>query len=63
MADGGGLFLRVLPTGYTSRMLVYGFNGKRQKLALSNAADVSLAKAREAPPRSTPASPPAPTRV
>lgn len=48
MADGGGLFLRVLPTGYKSWMLVYGFNGKRQKLALGNAADVSLAKAREA---------------
>jgi hypothetical protein len=47
MADGGGLFLRVLPTGYKSWLLVYGFDGKRQKLPLGNAADVSLAKARE----------------
>lgn len=48
IADGGGLFLRILPTGHKSWMLVYGFNGKRRKLALGNAADVSLAKAREA---------------
>ncbi|MDO9405506.1 MAG: tyrosine-type recombinase/integrase [Polaromonas sp.] len=47
VADGGGLFLRVLPTGYKSWLLVYGFNGKRQKLALGSTIDVSLARARE----------------
>jgi Arm DNA-binding domain/Phage integrase family len=47
IADGGGLFLRVLPTGFKSWLLVYGIHGKRRKLTLGNARDVSLAKARE----------------
>lgn len=47
IADGGGLFLRVLPTGFKSWLLVYGIDGKRRKLTLGNARDVSLAKARE----------------
>ncbi|MGH8787736.1 MAG: tyrosine-type recombinase/integrase [Cupriavidus necator] len=47
IADGGGLFLRVLPTGFKSWLLVYSFDGKRNKLALGSATDVSLAAARE----------------
>ncbi|WP_137891140.1 site-specific integrase [Ramlibacter sp. 2FC] len=47
IADGGGLFLRVLPTGFKSWLLVYSFDGKRSKLALGSATDVSLAAARE----------------
>lgn len=47
IADGGGLFLRVLPTGFKSWLLVYSFVGKRSKLALGSATDVSLAVARD----------------
>jgi hypothetical protein len=47
IADGGGLFLRVLPTGFKSWLLVYSFDGKRSKLALGSATDVSLAVARD----------------
>jgi len=47
IADGGGLFLRVLPTGFKSWLLVYSFHGKRSKLALGSATDVSLAVARD----------------
>lgn len=47
IADGGGLFLRVLPTGFKSWLLVYSFGGKRSKLAIGNAADVPLAAARD----------------
>ena len=47
IADGGGLFLRVLPTGFKSWLLVYGVNGKRKKLTLGSASDLTLAKARE----------------
>ena len=48
VADGGGLYLRVLPTGFRSWLLVYSFDGARRKLALGSAADVSLAGARSA---------------
>ena len=47
IADGGGLFLRVLPTGFKSWLLVYSFDGKRSKLALGSATDVSLVVARD----------------
>lgn len=47
IADGGGLFLRVLPTGFKSWLLVYSFGGKRSKLAIGSATDVSLAVARD----------------
>jgi integrase len=47
IADGGGLFLRILPTGFKSWLLVYSFDEKRSKLALGSATDVSLAVARD----------------
>jgi len=51
IADGGGLFLRVRPTGQRAWMFIYSFGGERRKLSLGNAADVSLAGAREAAAR------------
>ncbi len=48
LADGGGLYLRLLPTGFRSWLLVYSFGGGRRKLALGSASDVSLADARAA---------------
>ena len=37
VADGGGLYLRVLPTGFRSWLLIYSFDGARRKLALGGA--------------------------
>lgn len=51
IADGGGLFLRLRPTGSRTWMLVYVFNGSRRKLVLGSAEDISLAEAREAAAR------------
>ena len=51
IADGGGLFLRIRPTGRKAWMFVYSFGGERRKLSFGNAADVSLASAREAAAR------------
>lgn len=51
MADGGGLFLRVLPTGQKTWVFVYSFGGGRRKLALGSATDLSLVSAREAAAR------------
>ena len=51
ISDGGGLFLRVLPSGHRSWLFVYGVDGARRKLSLGSATDVSLAAAREAASR------------
>jgi hypothetical protein len=50
-ADGGGLYLRVEPSGTRSWVLIYSRGGrganKRSELGLGSARDVSLAEARE----------------
>ena len=51
ISDGGGLFLRVLPSGHRSWQFVYSFDGARRKLSLGSATDVSLAAARDAASR------------
>ena len=51
IADGGGLYVRVLPSGFKSWLFIYGFNGSRRKLALGGASDLSLADARSAAAR------------
>jgi integrase len=51
IADGGGLYLRILPSGFKSWLFIYGFNGSRRKLALGGASDISLAAARSAAAR------------
>lgn len=51
IADGGGLFLRVLPSGQKTWMFAYSFAGGRRKLSLGSAVDLSLASARDAAAR------------
>lgn len=51
IADGGGLFLRVLPTGQKTWTFLYSLAGERRKLSLGSATDVSLAGARKAAAR------------
>lgn len=46
LADGGGLFLRVRPTGAKDWLLVYTFAGNRRKLGLGSLEAVPLAAAR-----------------
>ena len=46
-SDGGGLYLRVRPTGSRSWLYVCMIKGKRRELGLGSVHDVSLAKARE----------------
>lgn len=47
MADGGGMYLEVTPTGSKYWRLKYRFNGKEKRLALGVYPDVPLALARE----------------
>ncbi len=47
-SDGGGLYLRVKPTGTKQWTYRYQLNGKRRELGLGSADSVSLAQAREA---------------
>ena len=46
-SDGGGLYLRIRPTGSRSWLFIYMLNGKRGEVGLGSDLDVSLAKARE----------------
>jgi len=46
-ADGGGLYLRVRPTGTRSWLYICMINGKRRELGLGSVHDISLSKARE----------------
>ena len=46
-SDGGGLYMRVRPSGTRSWVYVYSRNGKRAELGLGSLFDVTLAKARE----------------
>lgn len=46
-ADGGGLYLRVRPSGTRSWIFVCMIRGKRREMGLGSILDVSLAKARE----------------
>jgi integrase len=47
MADGGGMYLEVMPTGSKYWRLKYRFGGKEKRLAFGVYPDVSLAQARE----------------
>lgn len=47
LADGGGLYLEVMPTGSKCWRLKYRFNGKEKRLALGVYPVVTLADARE----------------
>jgi len=47
LADGGGMYLEVMPNGSKYWRLKYRFNGKEKRLALGVYPDVSLALARE----------------
>ena len=46
-SDGGGLYLRVRPTGTRSWLFVRMVDGKRKEFGLGSAQDISLSKARE----------------
>ena len=46
LADGGGLFLRVCPSGAKDWVFVYTFAGNRRKLGLGSLESVPLAAAR-----------------
>ena len=46
-SDGGGLYLRVRPTGTRSWLFVRIVDGKRREFGLGSAVDVTLARARE----------------
>lgn len=48
IADGGGMYLLVTPTGGKCRRLKYRFQGKEKVLALGTYPEISLAEAREA---------------
>lgn len=48
IADGGGLYLELTPSGGRYWRLKYRFNGKEKRLALGVYPEVSLAQAREA---------------
>jgi integrase len=47
MADGGGMYLEVMPSGSKYWRLKYRFGGKEKRLALGVYPDISLADARE----------------
>jgi integrase len=47
MADGGGMYLEIMPNGSRYWRLKYRFNGKEKRLALGVYPDVSLALARD----------------
>lgn len=47
MADGGGMYLEVMPTGSKYWRLKYRYGGKEKRLAFGVYPDVSLAQARE----------------
>ncbi|MDP1637183.1 MAG: integrase arm-type DNA-binding domain-containing protein [Candidatus Nitrotoga sp.] len=47
MADGGGMYLEVMPSGSKYWRLKYRFGGKEKRLAFGVYPDVSLAQARE----------------
>ncbi len=47
MADGGGMYLEVMPTGAKYWRLKYRFGGKEKRLAFGVYPDVRLAKARD----------------
>ena len=47
MADGGGMYLEVMPTGSKYWRLKYRFGGKEKRLAFGVYPDVSLAQARD----------------
>ena len=46
-ADGGGLYLRVAPTGSRHWLLRVQVNGKRRDIGLGSFTDLTLAEARE----------------
>ena len=46
-SDGGGLYLRVSPTGSRSWLFRYRWQGKRRDMGLGSAAIISLAQARQ----------------
>lgn len=46
--DGGGLYLRVHPTGSKSWLFRYVFEGERKRMTLGSYPSMSLAEAREA---------------
>jgi integrase len=46
-SDGGGLYLRVRPTGSRSWIYICMIDGKRREMGLGSELDVSLARARE----------------
>ena len=46
-ADGGGLYLKIGPTGAASWQFRYSFDGRRRAMGLGSITVVSLAKARE----------------
>ena len=46
-SDGGGLYLRIRPTGSRSWLFIYMMEGRRREMGLGSDLDVSLAKARE----------------
>lgn len=48
LADGGGMYLEVTPTGGTYWRMKYRFNGKEKRLAIGVYPDTGLAGAREA---------------
>ncbi len=48
LADGGGMYLLIQPTGAKLWRLDYRFDGKRKTLALGIYPDVSLSDARQA---------------
>ena len=45
-ADGGGLYLRIAPSGARSWGFMYVINGKRTELGLGSVASIPLATAR-----------------
>lgn len=46
-SDGGGLYLRVRPTGSRSWLFIYSMNRRRREMGLGSDLDVTLAQARE----------------
>lgn len=46
-SDGGGLYLRIRPTGSRSWLFIYMIDGKRGEMGLGSDLNVTLAKARE----------------
>lgn len=46
-SDGGGLYLRVRPSGTRSWLYIFMMGGRRREMGLGSALDISLAEARE----------------